>query len=79
MNKRDKEQLAFWKNIIAIVTTMEQQEIDALNIDQDKEAAAKINHEKYKWLLDNWQLIRPSISTINRRVPVNIFNINKKP
>lgn len=67
MNKRDKEQMAFWKNIIAVVTTMEQQEIDALHIDRDKEAAAKINHEKYKWLLDNWHVIRPSKSVRNRR------------
>lgn len=52
-------------------------EEDALCIDRDKEEAAKIRNEREKWLLDNWQLIRPSKIIRNRRNPVNIINFNK--
>lgn len=75
MNKRDKEQLEYWKNIWMFMSASFQCEEDALNIDFDKEEAQKIRNERENWLLNNFQLIRPSKATQNRRNPINIFNI----
>lgn len=77
MNKRDEEQLKIWSNIYMYMSASFQAQDDYLQIDKDREAAAKEQTDRNKWLLDNWQVIRPSRSTRNRRVPVNIFNINK--
>lgn len=76
-NKRDKEQLAIWMNIYLFMSASFQIQDDALQIDKDRNAATQEEADRNKWLLDNWQVIRPSKSIRKRRVPINIFNFNK--
>jgi len=77
VNKRDKEQLEYWATIYQYMSATYQMQEDALQIDKDREEFYRIKKEREDWLLDNWQLIRPSIATRNRRKPINVFNVNK--
>lgn len=76
-NTSDKEQMEFWKNIYMFMNSSYQIQDDYLQIDKDRESAKQEEISREKWLLDNWQLIRPSKSIQRRRNPINIFNINK--
>jgi hypothetical protein len=75
MNKRDKQQLEIWHNIYQFMSASFQIQDDALQIDKDREAYHNEQHNREKWLLDNWQIVRPNKSTRQRRNPISIFNI----